>query len=72
MFHLFNIKEETMNTIPLEDHIHELRLELRYCALSSRERAETERQLSEAAAELDIRNRELDEALAAWRRGRRR
>lgn len=61
-----------MKLIPLEDHIHELQLELRYCSMSPRERAETEQQLAEAKTELATRYRELDDAFATWCRSRRR
>ncbi|HEX3861116.1 MAG TPA: hypothetical protein VHY35_05435 [Stellaceae bacterium] len=49
-----------MNTIPLEQHIDELRLELRYCRMTHCERAEIEQTLAQAEAELQARYRELE------------
>jgi hypothetical protein len=49
-----------MNTIPLEQHIHELRLELRYCRMTRTERAQVEQDLADAEAELQARYRELE------------
>ncbi|HEX3861113.1 MAG TPA: hypothetical protein VHY35_05420 [Stellaceae bacterium] len=48
------------NTIPLEQHIEELRLELRYCRMTRRERAEVEADLVQAEAELQARYRQLE------------
>ncbi len=48
----------------LEDHIHELRLELRCCRLTRAERKATEAALAAAEAELANRLRAQDRALA--------
>ncbi len=49
-----------MNTIPLEQHIDELRMELRYCRMTRHERAEIEQTLAQAEAELQLHYRALE------------
>lgn len=50
--------------LPLEDHIHELRLELRCCRLTRAEREASEVALAAAEVELTRRLHALDRALA--------
>ena len=56
--------------ITLEQHIHELRAELRGCRMTRRERAETETELAKAFAPQAEIDSEFDNALAAEIKGR--
>jgi len=57
--------------IALYDHIHELRAELRGCALTRRERAQAQEELAKAIAEQAELDRAFDRALEAYDKERR-
>jgi hypothetical protein len=56
--------------ITLEQHIHELRAELRACRMTRRERVEAEVELAKAIAQQVEIDREFDKALATEIMGR--